>query len=398
MRISACLALSLAFAVAVASIAHGAAGNHADRGRAAGAVTFSTLVTTPLGIEGLTGDHTGNLYTTGRAGVNGLPCPVWQVSLEHPALTVVGFLPAPSATTQCSPSGLTFDAGGSLYFADGDRVLTLRPDAATQPTATVFASGVPGTNGLAFDREGNLWTGDGTTGLGRVWRISPAGVVSEMFRIQPMRNGAALGGTVTAPADGVGRQARDFPTGALANTLGAQDLVANGLAFDDDGDLFVADTARGAIWKASFGHDGSLENRTGCDTTFTANTLCLDSIEVQHPQLEGIDGIALDRAGNIWADANERNAVIVVRGRKVVEVFRNGPAVATQLRNAGPLEFPTSPFLLGHRFCTSNSDGNRRDNSPNTDGELGGPGQPKGKISCMDNRLEVPGLPLPVQR
>ena len=212
-----------------------------------------------------------------------------------------------------------------------------------------------------------------------------------------MRNGAALGGSVTAIPDGVGRQARDFPTGTLGNTLGGQDLVANGVAFNEAGELFVADTARGAIWKVAFRRNGEIRNRTGCDTTFTANTLCLDSIEVQHPQLEGVDGIALDRAGHIWADANERNAVVVVSGTRVVELFRNAPAADTLLRNAGPLEFPTSPFLPGHTFCTANSDGNRRDNSPNSAGDIGGTGQPKGKISCMNERLAIPGLPLPVR-
>ncbi len=390
MRIAVWLLLSLV-------TANGLAAATDDIGPSRGSVTFSTLVTTPLGIEGLTGDREGNLYTTGRAGVNGMPCPVWQVSLAHPVLSTVGFVAAPSATSQCSPSGLTFDAAGTLFIADGGRVMTLRPDAATQPTATLFAAGVPGTNGLAFDRDGNLWTGDGTTGLGRVWRISPAGAVREMFRIQPMRNGTALGGAVTAIPDGVGRQARDFLPGTLTNTLGGQDLVANGLAFNEAGDLFIADTARGAIWKVSFLHNGEIKNGTGCDTTFTENTLCLGSIVLQHPQLEGIDGIALDRAGNIWADANERNAVVVVTGRRVIDVFRNAPAAPELLRNTGPLEFPTSPFLLGHTFCTANSDGNRRDNSPNTAGEIGGAGQPRGKISCIDERLAIGGLPLPVR-
>jgi sugar lactone lactonase YvrE len=393
MRIAVCFVLSLL----AASDFIGPAAAHDEAAAFRGAVTFSTLTTTPLVIEGLTGDQAGNLYTAGRAGMNGMPCHVWQVNLAHPALIVVGFLNAPSAATQCSPSGVTFDAGGNLYFADGDRILTLRPDAATLPTATVFASGVPGTNGLAFDRDGNLWTGDGTTGLGRVWRISPAGVVREMFRIQPMRNGTALDGAVTAVTDGVGRQARDFPPGALSNPLGGQDLVANGLAFNQEGDLFVADTARGAIWKVSFLHNGEIKNGTGCDTTFTENTLCLGSIEVQHPQLEGIDGIALDRAGNIWAVANERNAVVVVSNRRVVEVFRNAATAPALLRNSGPLEFPTSPFLLGRTFCAANSDGNRRDNSPNTAGEIGGTGRPRGKISCMTEQLAIPGLPLPVR-
>ena len=68
----------------------------------------------------------------------------------------------------------------------------------------------------------------------------------------------------------------------------------------------------------------------------------------------------------------------------------------TKLRNAGPLETPTSPVLAGRTFCTASSDGNRRDNSPSTDGEIGGAGQPKGKISCMDQRVAVPGMSLPV--
>jgi sugar lactone lactonase YvrE len=315
--------------------------------------------------------------------------------VSAPALVVVGHVPAASPTARCSPSGLAFNAYGELFISDNDRISTLKPANTTPPPlATVFAPGVPGTNGLAFDREGNLWTGDGTTGHGRVWRITPGGVVTEVFRIQPMRNGESRGGLV--PGEGVGRQARTFPPGMPDNTLGGQDLVANGLAFDREGDLFVADTARGAIWKVRFNRRGELASRTGCDGTFTPDTLCLASIFVQHPALEGADGIALDRKGNIWVAANERNAIVVVTHHgEVIEVFRNPPA-ATRLRNAGPLEFPTSPFLLGRRFCTANSDGNRRDNSPNAAGEIGGPGQPVGKISCMNQSLAIPGLSLPV--
>ena len=148
-----------------------------------------------------------------------------------------------------------------------------------------------------------------------------------------------------------------------------------------------------------FDRHGQLASPTGCDTTFTANTLCLSNVRVAHPLLEGADGIALDRAGNVWVDANERNAVVVVtRDGGVIELIRNPPDAATQLRNAGPLEFPTSPFLLGDLMCSASSDGNRRDNAPNSAGEIGGAGQPRGKISCLDQRLRIPGLPLPVQR
>src|SRR5262249_20514321 len=147
-----------------------------------------------------------------------------------------------------------------------------------------------------------------------------------------------------------------------ANTLGSQPLVANGLAFDFDGDLIVADTARGALWKVRFDSHGNVLSPMGCDTTFTANTLCLENILVAHPLLEGADGIALDLAGNIWVDANERNAVVVVdrKGKGVRELFRNPPDAISKLRNGGPLEFNTSPVLLGRTFCTANLDANRR--------------------------------------
>jgi hypothetical protein len=200
------------------------------------------------------------------------------------------------------------------------------------------------------------------------------------------------------PGEGVGRQVRTFPPGAAANTAGGQDLVANGLLFTRDGDLIVADTARGALWKISFDHHGNVKNDVGCDTTFARNTLCLESFWVAHPALEGADGIALDRAGNVWVDANERQAVVVVsRKGRVTELFRNPPAATAPLRNEGPLEFPTSPVLVDRAFCTASSDGNRRDNSPQTAGEVGGAGQPRGKISCLDQRLDVRGVVLPVR-
>jgi hypothetical protein len=119
---------------------------------------------------------------------------------------------------------------------------------------------------------------------------------------------------------------------------------------------------------------------------------------VAHPILEGADGIVLDAAGNIWVDANERNAVgFVYRFGRVIEIFRNPPDPATQLRNGGPLETPASPVLVGHKFCTSNSDGNRRDNFPSTAGEIGGTGQPRGKIACLDQTVTTPGADLPVR-
>jgi sugar lactone lactonase YvrE len=380
--------------------------------------TFTTLIRTPRAIEGLTGDGGNNLYTGGSGNA---PCPIWQINLHNPSLTVVGNVPAaatPAGT--CAFSGITFDAAGNLYQADGTagRIYVInKPNAGSPPNADIFAQGVPGTNGLAFDRDGNLWTGDGVTGQGRVWKISgpnanctPPSPVNceEVFRIQPMRNGTALGGdistipTANQPTQGVGRSANTFPhTVAGGNP---QDLVANGIAFNHQGDMFIIDTARGALWKVEFDRQGNLQSPTGCDTTFTDNTLCLSNVFVAHPILEGGDGIALDVAGNVWVDANERDAVAVVtKDGRVAEVFRN-PVNASGLRSSADpsvgndhiLELPTSPFITGKVFCTANSDGNRRDNFPNSGGEVSPAGPDIGKISCMDQELNIRGLPLPV--
>jgi sugar lactone lactonase YvrE len=341
--------------------------------------TFTTLITTPFAIEGLTTDG-ANLYTVGRGGN---VCPVWQINPTSPSLVVVGNINA-----TCSPSGLAFNKAGELFIADGDRIYALTPSSTSPPAARVFASGIPGANGIAFDRDGNAWTGDGTTGQGRVWRIGNSGQVTEVFRVPPMASEANLAEGV----GGIGRDVRTLPPGSVTvtatsrnatETAGSQPLVVNGVAFDRRGDLYIADTARGAIWKVELDSRGEVKGRTGCDSGYTSNTLCLDNVFVAHPMLEGVDGIVFDEAGNLWCDANERQAVVVVtEGRRVVEVFRNPPSPGTGLRNAGPLETPTSPVVVGRMVCTANSDGNRRDNFPNTGGEINPAGPNRGKISC----------------
>jgi len=366
-----------------------AIGDHEPRYRALGDdASWTTALKTTVGLEGLTSDRRGNLYTPGR-GV--APCPILRTTPSGGAPVVVGNIAAP-----CNPTGLAFDRDGDLFIADGARIVTLRPNAATPPTATVYAEGVPGANGVAFDRDGRLWVSDGATSQGRVWRIGSDRVPVEMFRVQPMANDVNLDATGVG---GVGRDNRGLPPGTItitptgrqaANTLGSQHLVANGLAFDHDGDLLVADTARGAIWRVAIDHKGRVKSPMGCDSTFTSNTLCLDNVLVAHPFLEGVDGIVLDRKDNIIGAVNERNAIVVVpREGRTVELFRNPVDPATRLRNTGPLEFPTSPVIVGRTLCVTSSDGARRDNFPNTGGEVTPAGPDRAKVSCLDEDLPV---------
>lgn len=392
--------------------------------------TVTTLATFPFQTEGLTGDGNGNFYTAARnAGVS-MPCAVYRVKMSAPTPAIVGYLPTPSATTQCSTSGLAFNSAGDLFVAaslnaGGEQngwVYKLAPNETTPPTATVFVSDVPLANGIAFDKAGNLWVSDGITGRGKIWKFGSAGgsgndAGAEQLRVQPLRNSVALVGTNlfpsgSIPTDGVGRQIRSFAPGTLMDsaTSAGDGIVANGIAFDTAGDLWIADSARGAIWRVQFNGDGSLKSPVGCDATFAANTLCLSNVFVAHPMLEAVDGIALDMAGNIWGVANGRQAIVAVSraDRSVRDVFRNPVNGMTGLRNAGDqsvgndhvVEFPSSPYLLGDRFCTVSFDGtppSSRDNTPPGAGEMDPAGAVRGKISCIDAKLSIPGLPLPVR-
>jgi hypothetical protein len=126
----------------------------------------------------------------------------------------------------------------------------------------------------------------------------------------------------------------------LSDKKTQQPIVANGLAFDVNGILYISDTARGAIWKTTIGADGSVGKPT---------------LLAQSSLLEGADGLDFDRSGRLWVTANERNAILTLASDgKVQEIAKNG--------SQGPLEFPSAIVFVGGRGYISNFDTPRRDN------------------------------------
>ena len=371
-----------------------------------------TLTTLPLDSEGLAVDRdTGTLYTAESPDSSG-DCIVRSITMTA-VVSFVGVIPRPVGEP-CAPRGLEFREG-HIYIADqgtGANGWVFEMDPATGQ-ATTFAVGVAGANGLAFDWRGSLWITDGLRGFGRVYRRSAAtGVVEEMVRVPPVANGPTYGGRVNVPnASGIGRLIANVPSGPA----GEVKHVANGIAvvdpFDDEAaragahgqspltTVYVADTARGAVWAIHLNRRGDVApGQTGCDPTLQQDTLCDDALFIADPRLEGADGLWAGGDGTLWVSVAARQALVRIdRHREVTEIFRN-PVNSQLLRSSADtadgnthlLEYPTSVVIVPRagsarlpKICVTSSDRPGRDNWPGTVGEIGAPGQDKGKISCF---------------
>jgi sugar lactone lactonase YvrE len=269
-------------------------------------------------VESIAADHRGNLYACDRVSGN-----VWRIDPKNPKLVVVGRVQERDIggkKVRADVSGIVFNQAGDLYLTAGGfkEVLRIRSrnlDPENPGTAQTFATDTEGANGIGFDKNGNLYVTGGRNG--RIYRTGPEGGRAEVFAQVPLHT-------------------RVLPDGKTE-----QALTANGFIFDKEGStLYIADTARGAIWKLAIGGDG----RAAQPTLMTQSIL-----------LEGADGPAFDPQGNLWVAANERNAVVLVQpDGRVFDVQKNG--------SKGPLEFPTSVVFVDATAYVSNFDTPRRDN------------------------------------
>jgi sugar lactone lactonase YvrE len=269
-------------------------------------------------VESIAADHKGMLYACDR-----VTSSVWRIDPKNPKLVVVGRVPERDIggkKVRADVSGIIFNQAGDLYLTAGGfkevlriRARNLDPD--NPGIAQTFATETEGANGIAFDKNGNLFVTGGRNG--RIYRTGTEGGRAEVVaQIAP--------------------HTRLLPDGKTE-----QALTANGIIFDKQGTtLYIADTARGAIWKLAVGVDG----KAGQPALMTQSAL-----------LEGADGPAFDPQGNLWVAANERNAVVLVQpDGRVFDVQKNG--------SKGPLEFPTSVVFIDGVAYVSNFDTPRRDN------------------------------------
>jgi streptogramin lyase len=202
------------------------------------------------------------------------------------------------------PQGVAVDSSGNAYVADGDNQTIRKISAAGAVTTLAGAPGQQGTNdgaggaarfsyprGLAVDGAGIVYVVDGP---GTIRRITAAGIVTTLAG-SPYNNGYA---------DGTGEA--------------AQFNQPQGLAIDDTGNLYVADSNNNAIRKI---------NPAGVVTTLAGNPSQGGDADgtgsaalFNDPQ-----GVAVDSAGNVYVADTNNQAIRQVTPGGVVTTLSGAP-------------------------------------------------------------------------
>lgn len=292
--------------------------------------------------EGITIDKTGNMYVSLGPPffVGGGYGAVWKIGPDGTEVTSLVEYPNGPA-----PAGLAVDASGDIYFA-------LPVDPATNDgsvggvyhlTRNGDTERLPGTenmivpNGLALDKQGNLFASD--SALGAIWRIPTKGSgPAEIWLQHELVAGCTL-----------------------------DDFGANGVAFWK-GDLYVANTGRGALVHVPILTDGS----PGDPTIVVGDPDC------EQDDLFGMDGIALDVHGNVYA--------LLVLQNKLVRIDPSDGSFTVLLTEEDGLWNPASIY-----FGTGK--GNRKSVFI-TNYAVIPPGTAIGP-AVLKYDVGVPGLPLP---
>jgi sugar lactone lactonase YvrE len=271
-----------------------------------GALTLGPATSSDLnGAAGVAVDAAGNLYIVDSgnqvvemvdmaASTSASPAPSAAVSPAPPCSTQVGYLcvvagtgsrgaPTPGRATSSDlgiPWGVTVDAAGNLYIADGtnDAVEKVTPSGALSVVARPAVGGPfsPNHDGVAVDAAGALYIAD--DGSDVVEEVTPSGRL--------------------AVVAGTGSQGAATPGPATNSDLNDP----SGVAVDGAGNLYIADSGNDVVEKVTPAGTLSVVAGTGSQGAPTPGPAT--SSDLNDPS-----GVAVDGAGNLYI-ADSGNEVV----------------------------------------------------------------------------------------
>src|SRR5437764_1507539 len=184
-------------------------------------------------------DVDGNIYVT-FSGPRGQRVPVSLYKVT------ANFSVKPFVTSLTNPSGLALDRAGNLYVSSRNDGTIHRVSADGRSEQWIEGMGVA--TGLAFDRDQNLYVGDRS---GTIFKISPTREIFVFATLEPSVAAYHLAfhpsgelyatGPTTSSFDRVYRISQGGDVTTFFRGLGRP----QGLAFDRDGNLFVAASLSG---------------------------------------------------------------------------------------------------------------------------------------------------------
>jgi sugar lactone lactonase YvrE len=198
-------------------------------------------------------DIDGNIYVT-FSGPRGQPVPVslYKVSANYAI--------KPFVTSLVNPSGLALDRWSNLFVScrhDGT-IHRVTPDG----RAEQWIEGMGIATGIAFDGDGNLYVGDRS---GTIFKISPSREIFVFATLEPSVAAYHLAfhpsgdlyvtGPTTSSYDRVNRITKGGDVSTFFRGLGRP----QGLAFDRDGNLYVAASFAGRRGIVRVTQDGNAE-------------------------------------------------------------------------------------------------------------------------------------------
>lgn len=200
------------------------------------------------------------------------------------------------------PSGVAVDSSGSLYISDSghERIYKIEAGTATI-TIVARAGGARGDGALVVNAKFNNPRGLAVDGMGNLY-------IADTYRNR-IRKVTASTGIMTTVA-GTGTQSDGGDGGAATD---AQLNYPNGVAVDRSGNLYIADTENHRIRKVT-ASTGVITTVAGTGVAGDSG----DGGAAVHARLNHPNGIAVDEAGNLYIADTHNQRIRKVEARTAV--------------------------------------------------------------------------------